>query len=247
MTAISEPTLAGWLRMHALSAQTCKTLLNLTPQPMPVPDRSAPAMIPDGPTLWSRTADCLAQELPTLEGEIRKVAEQTRVDFAPDRQKYPRPFTLHIPVQGHIHVSCPLTGEAQDVLTVAHEFGHALQLTCCPKTALPPVLRETCAFVVEAVVAARPDQHDTALSRLVRAAYARRSSTDLGPVAQRLRAVLDTPQAPYDYGWNYPPARQIARRLVHGQTPPDTRILTGLFRGEATVPALASLLCGMTE
>lgn len=247
MSSEPPPTLAGWLQLHGLSAQTCQVLLGLTPPLLPPPVSAPDAAIPDGPALWSLIADCLAAELPTLDSDIRKTAGQTLVNFAPDPERHPRPFTLHAPVQSRVYVSCPLTGQADDVLTVSHEFGHALQLTCCPETALTPVLRETCAFLAEAIVAKALNQHDVALSGSVRAVYERRAATDLGPVARRLRAALDRPETPYDDHWNYPPARQIARHLIDGEAPCDTWLLTEIFKGKTLLPTLVSLLCGMTR
>ncbi|AAV95273.1 hypothetical protein SPO1998 [Ruegeria pomeroyi DSS-3] len=247
MSSKPASTIAGWLQLNELTAGQCETLLKLAPRSLPGTGQDRQVPSPDGPALWALAADCLSETLPELASDILRTASQTRVDFAPDPRNYPRPFTLHMPVDGQVYVSCPLAGTPWDALTVAHEFGHALQLNCCSGVQLPPVLRETAAFVAEAVVAGALALRDTPLADPVCRAYARRTLTDLGPIAKRLRAALACPDTPYDDCWNYPPARQIAQALTQGDRPLRTGIAASVFRGDAQLGALVSLLCSDAE
>ncbi|WP_372426252.1 hypothetical protein [Salinarimonas chemoclinalis] len=115
------------------------------------------------------------------------------------------------------------TGSAEEALSLVHELAHAVQIVAThvhtPGATMPPVAREVCAFLGERAVLRHLS--DGRERRALRAAWIRDDRTYLVADAQRLRAALASGGATYDYRWNYPVARWIARRSA-GLAEPNT-------------------------
>lgn len=232
-----------WLALHGLSAAGCLTLLETTGRaerslraPAVAADPAEDGLVdglPDGPGIWALVAEGLGAQLPALAPEIARTAQETIANFTPDRSRHPRAFTLRLERGARIYASLPIRGKPLDVVLIAHEFGHALQLHCSGDTAVPPILRETCAFLAENLVARHMQCQGHALAGAVSQCLAVARARDLGARRQALRTAVGRPDARYDYDWNYPPARILARQLSDTA---DTAL--ALFRGEATVDGL---------
>ncbi|APX11358.1 hypothetical protein [Tateyamaria omphalii] len=108
-------------------------------------------------------------------------------------------------------ITLPSLDTVGDLILLAHEVGHALQLALTP-AAPPPVLRELAAFVAEHaltrdIAGSEPDLA-TALSDIM-------ASDDTHYCAEgrtALSRALYCGAARYDYGWNYPLPRLVAGR-----------------------------------
>lgn len=247
MTSARDPAgqaavMRDWLRLHDLDAVTCARLLQrpVTRPPAPecvqpsVPSRVSGASGPAA--LWELVAQALAGQLPALAGRIEETATRSMVNFAPDPARHPRPFTLYLDARALVYVSCPLPGGGGgDVLLMAHEFGHALQLHCVPGAAVPPVMRETCAFLAEDLVIAGLRDLAPDLAQSAHAELMRQSRRSLGPMRDRLVACLSRPDKPYAYDWNYPPARVFAHHLSAAGLPQQ---LEAMFYARTTPGAL---------
>lgn len=228
-----------WLQLHGLTSQDCERLVSIDPPVSEPTTGEAPASWPDGPGLWSLAAAALSAQLPEISEDIARTATQTAVNFAPDPARHPRPFAVYIAEKSTVYASCPLSQSARDMILVAHEFGHALQLHLVADKGVPPILRETCAILAEelmlqALPDLAPDEAGPVGARL--AAYRAR---DLGPMRDDLLEALRNPTATYRYDWNYPPARSLALGL-RGRREAGT--MAALFRGEVTLGNLRRFL-----
>lgn len=242
---IDNPThhMQDWLNLHDLTLASCTSLLEnveQSPQDSPcVTSATDPANWPSGPGLWSVVVSALTVQLPDLGPDIARASKDAIVNFAPDLDRHPRAFTVYIPEKNRIYTSCPLSKSPQDVVVVSHEFGHVLQLHFVADPPLAPVLREACSFLAEELVLkALPELRPDLVHPVSRAVAASRAQA-LGRLRNDLLGVVKDPTAPYDYGWNYPPARIIASHLSR---PGNSQLRNRLFRGEISLLGLRRLL-----
>ena len=220
--------MADWLALHGLQRDDCRMRLAIaTVGPMgAVPDPAFP--VAEG---ISVVLAAMEQALPSAKDILGRIRTEVRIDLAPDLQRFPRAFTLHDDGRGLPYISCPVRGRCSDLLLVAHEIGHACQLLACPTSNLPPVLRETAAYLAEELVCA---SSGPALRSIHQARTMRIMARD---GAALLRA-LDRPSAGYRYNWNYPIARDLAARAVRHLTP-DAQ--WGVFAGRVGLHDLLRL------
>lgn len=238
--------MAEWLELHDLDATRLRTILarvrrlelgaaysrraaRASLQPNPMPALQA----------WAVSARALARQCPPVSCAAERTHIQARTNFAPDEARFPRAFTLHDDGSGHPYVSCPYHGTVGDLMAVAHEFGHAVQLSASRGVQLPPVLREVCAFVSELALLAALQGDDPqcfALALRVWQADTRKQFT--GDLA-RLEAALLEEATPYSYQWNYPVARILAMEASQALGPEEVGLL---FGGRLKTPDISLLL-----
>lgn len=227
--------MADWLALHGLTAQHCRTIL--TWDLPPAATRPADPVWPMAPrAMWTLIADCLRAGLPT--DAIAETAATTRLHLHTDPG--PRAFTLHDDGAGRPVVSARLTGKLSDLLTLAHEFGHAVQITASGPQ-MPPVLREVCAGLAERLVMTELARRGTDEAALLPALFAARGQRTQGQTRRDLAALLDAPATPYAYRWNYPLARRIVARLAPDMA--SDRIWP-VFQGRRT---LAEIVADLTD
>jgi hypothetical protein len=212
--------LVPWLALHGIDAETCTRLLGApkTGSALKAPDPPLSHIAP-----WPVAMASLGQALPQATDILDHIARDVRIDTMPDRQRFPRAFTLHDDGHGLPFVSCPFTGRSSDLLMAAHELGHVCQILPGQSTRghaahLPPVLRETAAFLAEELVIAATKE--AALSSTLRALHGAHSARIAARHRPALLAAIADPTHPYTYGWNYPIARQLAT-FVAKSAPPD--------------------------
>ncbi len=227
--------MADWLALHGLTAQHCRTILTweLPPAPTRPPDPLWPMAAKE---IWALIAACLQADLGRE--AIAEAAATTRLHL--HTQAGPRAFTLHDDGAGRPVVSARLTGKLSDLLTLAHEFGHALQITASGPQ-MPPVLREVCAGLAEQLVMTELARRGTDEAALLPALFAARGHRTQGQTRRDLVLLLDAPATPYAYGWNYPLARRIVARLA-----PDlaSERIWPIFQGRRT---LAEIVADLTD
>ncbi|MBN7776745.1 hypothetical protein JYP49_05725 [Nitratireductor aquimarinus] len=98
---------------------------------------------------WALASQSLAAALPRLARLIRFVRNRAPKCLEPKAGKPERAFTYDHGRRQLPFVSCNYRGQASDILTVAHEFSHALQIVASAGSAMPPLAREVCAFIGE--------------------------------------------------------------------------------------------------
>ena len=101
-------------------------------------------------------------------------------------------------------------GSTSDLMCLAHEVAHAVQLLLSARSFMPPVARETCAFLGELALIdwAKRNQADLA-ARLLRV-WREENQRYFGDDCALLRAALGDPESAYTYRMNYPLARAAA-------------------------------------
>ncbi len=222
--------LQDWLALHRIDAERLRQALRADAA-FAVGNDAWKAPDPD----FARAVDAaqvaarLVRALPPLADLVGRVLGEVRFDLAPDRQRFPRAFTLDDDGSGRVLVSCPLSGRVSDLLSLAHEMGHACQSLACA-TPPPPVLRETAAYLAEQLLARAALQDGDPAAQALAGQLAARQAR-IGRDAMQLLQVLDQPSAPYSYRWNYAPAWLVAKRacdqagperLAQLVTAPDT-------------------------
>lgn len=232
--------MAGWLALQDLTVAQCLALLDghrLPDGPETQKGRAQDTpLVPDLSAMaaWDLVAEAVAMLVPETASFVR---QQAVVCFDPPQG---RAFTLHDAGAGVPLVACPWSGRARDLLTLAHEFGHAAQIMASPPgAAMPPVLRETCAFLAEAALLEHAAGRGllTGVAPLLQQVWQADTQRLLGRQARPLRQALTRPEAAYDYGWNYPIARALALRLW--QSAPIT--IPALFAGRLSVSEALAL------
>ncbi len=99
---------------------------------------------------------------------------------------------------------------SSDVIVLAHEFGHALNLVASEGRFVAPIVREVCAFIGE-IALVRHFRHVDETSHIdFQQAWQDDSHQYLGVFGGALRNDLIDLSTAYKYYWNYPVSRYIA-------------------------------------
>ncbi|WP_295805990.1 hypothetical protein [uncultured Nitratireductor sp.] len=211
-------------------------------------DRELPIFLPDIATVpeaevprlsseeaWALSAAALNAAIPELKRMIRFVEKRVPRCLEPQLEKPVQPFTYDRAGKRLPFVSCAYRGTASDLLTVAHEFSHALQIVGSAGSTMPPLAREVCAFLGELALLHWVRRSQPVLSPCLERAWFEDNSHYFGKHLKSLGKALNEGSEIYDYGWNYPIARLLAVS-INGQWSGEE--LAGLFRGGAQAPAL---------
>jgi hypothetical protein len=101
----------------------------------------------------------------------------------------------------------------EDLICLAHETGHALQIMMGKAEVMPPLAREVCAFLGEMILIEFVRREGSPLFARLRDVWHNENRYYLGRDLDRLSEALDAPETPYDYRLNYPLARLAAVTL----------------------------------
>lgn len=159
---------------------------------------------------WALCAESMRVAFPGLKAEIDKIEVEAPKCLPPKRTKHPKPFTYDLGFQRLPFVSLHYQDRPADLLAMAHEFGHALQIVASWKSGegqMPPVARETCAFLGELAVI----HHSQVRFPLLSFSHRKADTNYFDNKTQELKIAIQDGRAPYSYGWNYPIARLAAR------------------------------------
>ena len=234
-----QATLADWCALHRMAPPQILHWLAQTPPPPQKQSTAPPDVTAPAQTIWHHSARAMARALPAQARAIKAARDGTQVQTAPDVARFPQAFTLHDGGNGQPYVSVPYTGTARDMLTLAHEFGHAVQITHTAPPLTPPVLREVCAFLAEHWLLDHLALVDARLAQAIAAPWARSVAVDQGARMQDLITACAAPDTAYEYAWNYPLARLLALRAAQVLDPADQ---WQLFTGGWSIGALAQAL-----
>ncbi len=124
-------------------------------------------------------------------------------------------------------------GSPESLVHLAHETAHALQIQLSNHEFMPPVAREVCAFLGELLVMKHVRDREVELFVELVRIWDRDNGSYLGGDLELLREALGNVAGPYDYRFNYPPARLMAVEIFRRD--PDGDMLRELFSsgGEA--------------
>lgn len=120
-------------------------------------------------------------------------------------------------------------GSAEDLICLAHETAHAIQLQLSAGSFMPPLARETCAFLGELALIGWATTHDKELAFHLLQVWRDENQRYFGDDCELLSSALADPEAAYSYRMNYPLARAAAVMLWRSGA--DPRILFGSGQG----------------
>jgi hemolysin-activating ACP:hemolysin acyltransferase len=223
-------TVEDWLKLHKLDVAIVEDVTAglrngaLATEPaFPISSQSERAVLPACGECLDRivqpaVAGLIGVDKSTVLAELRLVEDASETSFLPctlDRGQ------AEIPV-----ILMRWSGTSADLLCLAHEYGHAVQLVLSAGSPMPPVAREVCAFLGELALIRWSREHAPdlygPLIEVWRAENARYFDEDLDD----LRADLRAPDKGYQYRLNYPLARAMAVQI---ETLWGRDEITGLF------------------
>lgn len=243
-----EHYLADWLALHELDAVECGRILDDMADDLPEgdgvhPPSDAAYQAPELKAAWQSTIEAMREFLPERRDMIDDTFEHTD-KIAVDREKSRKALTLDNGPTSYPTILFSYRGEPIDCLVMAHEFGHALQIRASGGKFIPPIMRETCAFLGEGALLSHAMHRDAARYPHLAAAWRKDSDRYFGAQRERLRAALAAPATPYRYAWNYPIARHLANRIARYGS---RDWIWSVFSGEMTLPALLQALANSPE
>ena len=162
---------------------------------------------------WFLAADSLSEIFPVASEIIHDVQCNCERDLSADSGRKGEPYTLDRGRDVYPYVSLHYKGRASDIITVAHEFSHAVQIHTGPDRFIPPILREIAAFIGELALLEHLKTTNSDIEGVIRAAWHRDNSIYFGEDTNNLYLALSEPDSPYTYRWNYPVARVLAEHL----------------------------------
>ena len=101
-------------------------------------------------------------------------------------------------------------GSPADLVCLAHEVAHAVQLQLSAGSFMPPVARETCAFLGELVLIDWARKNDTHLAAKLLSVWQEENEACFGEDGDLRRSALADPDGSYTYRMTYPLARAAA-------------------------------------
>jgi hemolysin-activating ACP:hemolysin acyltransferase len=101
-------------------------------------------------------------------------------------------------------------GSISDLMCLAHEVAHAVQLQVSAGSFMAPVARETCAFLGELALIYWAKQNQTDLAARLLQVWREENQRYFGDDCALLRTALAEPDSAYSYRMNYPLARAAA-------------------------------------
>jgi len=107
-------------------------------------------------------------------------------------------------------------GQPTDLMCLAHEAAHALQIILSGNDTMPPIARETCAFIGELLLLRFAQKNDPALHLELEQVWLAENEHYLLENLDTLSDGLLNPGTPYHYNQNYPLARLAAVQLFTG-------------------------------
>ena len=113
-----------------------------------------------GKTVWQLAADALLQLWPEQKQLITTTAKSTVVHFHVEVEQ---PRTIDNGPDAPPEVYINYQKRIEDILAVAHEFGHALQIVANQSRFTPPILRELAAFISELALLHHIKQQQTSI------------------------------------------------------------------------------------
>jgi len=218
---ILSNTVLDWMNLHGLSKPSIVAFLNSQTE-------NKPFLHPHGSDDIEQNFDMSLDPLcvvlksfawyfndPSVEGMLSH-----NVGWVSDAHSVPQdgPLTWHDAEQ--ITVYCCYKGSASDLIALAHEFGHALQLVHLNGRFSPPVDREICAFLGEHILLSYCEAHHPKLYPALAKVWHGEDKIYLGQDADILKSALDDPQASYAFRHNYPVARLAAHDLFAQMSAP---------------------------
>ncbi len=188
-----------------------------------IPERMiacAPDQVRISPDIWTQN-ECLTNlVLPAFEAALKQPDLWNRIcteiEFSTlDPQGDGLPHTIDRGPDRPVLIVLNWKGTPDDVICLAHEVAHALQIIFSDHKQMPPLAREVCAFLGELNVIAHARTSAPDLYPALCDVWPRENDAYLGSDIDLLAAALADPHAHYHYRQNYPIARLAAVELFN--------------------------------
>lgn len=207
---------ADWTSLHSLKSTEVQDVLQAF---------SANALI-SSPTHWPLPEQRLDAEIgqmaflnnkmvPAFSAALGRTVDLENISVLNLREsREERPHAVFSEKDKHTSVYLNWSGTPDDAISLAHEFGHAAHYIFSGTDKIPPMVRETCAFLSELVVLDFLLENDCDLFAPPRRAWDAETDTYLGLYVDDLQSALGNSDAAYVYSWNYPLARLAAVEIL---------------------------------
>jgi|GEM_PF-1576502 len=219
MLTKTQYSMRDWLSLHGLTSEEAQEYCGLISRKIPTGKTREEINTPSVTNLKFSLEQSLANLiLPSLRDIIgEKVANSidlSKVQVVRHKSgELENPYTDWNSELGAPVIHLVWSGTADDLMCLAHEFAHAMQMSLSGGSFMPPVAREVCAFIGElALIRFMKTQSDAAYKAL-RTVWYQENERYLGSDLARLRVDLRSSQIHYNYRHNYPFARIIAMSL----------------------------------
>ena len=236
-TSGSNPnSLYDWLVVHSISGEDVARVLSKRSRLKVSYSESILSKVgtsPDG--AWLLATKALAWKFPLHADYIHEAAAKIEVEFSKKNDGIARPFVLDRGANSYPYVSLPYAGTVSDLLSFAHELGHAVQLISAQGVFISPIMREIAAFLSELALLGYAEIKRPDLFESLRHEHSVEDRIYLGNDVQRLMFVFKDPNCKYEYRWNYPMARVLAAQIFR-ILPSEN--LWDVFSGEMNLPQL---------
>ncbi|MEP4197331.1 MAG: hypothetical protein ABJL99_17050 [Aliishimia sp.] len=144
--------------------------------------------------------------------DVSKVVE--KIEFQSFGQTDRRiPHTLTVGSDNTPTIVMEWVGTPDDLICLAHEVSHVLQYSLSEHRLMPPVARETCAFLGELIVIAQMKKINLRLFSVLAYVFEHENKAYLGADIEALLAASIKPSSQYHYRQNYPIARLAAIQM----------------------------------
>lgn len=231
--------MSDWLDLHELNVATCQRLLEAASElgsAVAGPDKLAMAQSEiDHDSAWQSASEAMRLFFPGRTDIIDDTFHHT-VRMLVSAQGRPRAaLTIDHGANTYPSILYGFLGKPSDLLVIAHEFAHALQIRASEGRFVSPVVREVCAFLGERARLSLASATDAAQHRHLIGIWNADNQKHFGVGRMRLMSALSQPDMAYSYSWNYPIARYLAL-CVEGRSPPDR--MWRLFEGRTSFALL---------
>lgn len=212
-------SLSNWLSLHDLDPLVCRGILaeiaregggdQVAFQRPGTPFR---AIAPE--TAWLKSVEAMRNFFDVQQRSIVDETFEKTAKVIVDRPGKPRKaLTLDNGPSAYPTILYSYHGEPSDLLTIAHEFAHALQIRASRGKFIQPVVREICAFIGEDALISQALLGDQELHSFLMDVWKRDNHLYLLKRAAILGSDLYYPETYYKYSWNYPIARYLAIKI----------------------------------
>lgn len=232
-----QHNLGDWLDLHGLDRQSCLDLLDEIrrefaniPAYRNNPDQQALSLDPDG--VWTKIISAMCQFLPEHQNIIEETFQRSKKIAISGQGKSRKALTIDHGPDQYPTIMYKYFGEISDIIVVAHEFGHALQIKASEGKFMPPVMREACAFLAEGAILSSCSNENAPIIDDLLNHWHKSNHRYFGKLAMNLKESLENDDKIYEYGWNYPIARFLALRISESFSP---ELIWSVFRGDYSV------------
>ncbi len=236
---------SDWRHLHGIDAATLEDIIAAFRSGAVSTQPYTPSEITsrrgDGPSL-AKQNECyeklvIPAFLSAFGNSARVLAALTSTRFTGfDEEDAKVPYTLDCGKGDAPRIVMSWWGRPADLICLAHETAHALQIILSDHERMTPLARETCAFLGELLVIEHARRHHPSLFALLHDVWRAESRRYLGADLDTLAAAVADPTTPYHYRQNYPLARLAAVHLFRRRKPGQLHAL--FASGDCAMPHL---------